>query len=299
MPFGLTNAPAIFQCLMNNVFSNLLDICPCLFRRYLIYSDTLEEHHCHIREVLLQLWNNKLYACGNKCSFHEDTVEYLGFILSPNGLSMDPGKVSVIPEWPEPCKVKDVQSFLGFTNFYRRFISDYSKITVLLTCLTRKGTPWDFSDTCRSSFESLKKTFTTAPVLARWNPGDPLIVETDASDYALGVILSTIDPSDNQVHPIAFHSRTFTSRELNYDVEDNELLANFEAFKSWHHYLEGTPTPIDIITDHKNLEYFLTTKVLTWRQARWAEFLSQFNLVIRFRPGKLGTKPDTLTMLRI
>ena len=94
------------------------------------------------------------------------------------------------------------------------------------------------------------------------------------SDYALGAILSTIDPSDNQVHPIAFYSQTFMSLELNYDVHDKELLAIFEAFKSWCHYLEGTPTPIDIVTDHKNLEYFSTTKVLTQRQARWSEFLS-------------------------
>ena len=132
----------------------------------LIYSNTLEEGHRHIREVLLQLRNNKLYTRGDKCSFHEDTVEYLGFILSPNSLLMNPGKVSAILEWPEPHKVKDIQSFLGFANFYRRFISDYSKITVPLTRLTHKGTLWDFSDACRSFFESLKKAFTTAPVLA-------------------------------------------------------------------------------------------------------------------------------------
>ena len=149
MPFGLTNASAAFQRLMNNVFSDLLDICVLVYLdNILIYSNTLEEHCHHIREVLLWLRNNKLYTCGNKCSFHEDTVEYLGFILSPNGLSMDPGKVSAILEWPEPRKVKDIQSFLGFVNFYRRFISNYSKITVPLTRLTCKGTPWDFSDAC-------------------------------------------------------------------------------------------------------------------------------------------------------
>ena len=219
----------------------------------------------------------------------KDTVKYLGFILSPNGLSMDPSKVSTILEWPEPRKVKDIQSFLGFANFYRKFISDYSKITVPLTRLMRKGTPWDFSNACQSSFKSLKRAFTTAPVLARWSPGDPFIVETDASNYALGAILSTIHPSDNQVHPIAF-----MSPELNYDVHNKELLAIFEAFKSWCHYLEGTPTPIDIITDHKNLEYFSTTKVLTQWQARWSEFLSQFNLVVCFCLRQLGTKLDAL-----
>ena len=118
-------------------------------------------------------------------------------------------------------------------------------------------------------------------------------METDASDYALGAILSIV--VQDEVHPVAFHSRTFSSTELNYDVHDKELLAIFEAFRTWRHYLEGTPSPIDVITDHKNLEYFSTTKLLTRRQARWSEFLSAFNLVIRFRPGKLGAKPDALT----
>ena len=171
-----------------------------------IYSNTLEEHCHHVCKVLLWLENKKLYAPGDKCFFHNDTVEYLGFILLPNGLTMDPNKVNTVLEWPEPYKVKDIQSFSGFTKFYIQFISNYSKITVPLTQLTRKGTPWDFSDACWNSFESLKKAFTTAPVLTKWNPGDPLIVETDTLDYALGVILSTIDPSNNQVHLIAFHS---------------------------------------------------------------------------------------------
>jgi RNase H-like domain found in reverse transcriptase len=180
---------------------------------------------------------------------------------------MDINKVKTILDWPEPRKIRDIQSFLGFANFYRCFIFNFSDLTVPLTRLTHKGTPWVFSESCWTSFESLKEAFTSALVLAKWNPGAPLIVETDASDYALGAILSTIDPTDNQVHPIAFHSRTFTPPELNYDVHDKELLAIFEAFKAWRHYLEGSPSPIDVITDHKNLEYFSTTKLLTRRQA--------------------------------
>ena len=109
MPFRLTNAPAAFQHLMNNVFLDLLDICVLVYlTKILIYSDTLEEHCHHVCEVLLQLWNNKLYTCGNKCSFYDYTVEYLSFILSPNGLTMDPSKVNTVLEWPEPCKVKDI-----------------------------------------------------------------------------------------------------------------------------------------------------------------------------------------------
>jgi len=119
-------------------------------------------------------------------------------------------------------------------------------------------------------------------------------VETDALDYALAVILSIVN-EDNEVYPVVFHSCTFTVAELNYNIHDKELLAIFKAFKIWRHYLEGLAYPIDVIMDHKNLEYFSTTKILTWRQARWSEYLSQFNLVIRFRPGHLGTKPDALT----
>ena len=119
-------------------------------------------------------------------------------------------------------------------------------------------------------------------------------METNASDYALATILSIVN-EDNEVHPVAFHSRTFTVTELNYDTHDKELLAIFEAFKIWQYYLEGPAYSIDIVTDHKNLEYFSTTKVLTQRQARWSEYLSQFNFVIRFCPDHLSTKPDALT----
>ena len=140
----------------------------------------------------------------------------------------------------------------------------------------------------------MKDAFTSAPILTHWIPDTQIIIETDASDYALAAILSII-AEDGKVHPIAFHSCTFNSAESNYDTHDKELLAIFEAFRIWRHYLEGSPLPIDVVTDHKNLEYFCTTKVLTHRQARWSEYLSQFNLVIRFRPGRLGTKPDALT----
>ena len=126
----------------------------------------------------------------------------------------------------------------------------------------------------------LKKAFTTAPVLMHWIPGSLLIIETDVSDYALAAILSMVSPTDNEVHPIAFHSCTFMLPELNYDVHDKELLTIFKAFKIWHHYLEGSLTLIDVVTDHKNLEYFSTTKLLTCHQVCWLEFLCQFNLTI-------------------
>jgi len=295
MPFGLTNAPAAFQRFMNNIFSDMVDICVVIYLDdILIYSDNIDIHRTHVREVLRRLRKNGLFAGAHKCSFHTNSIDYLGYILSPTGLSMDSVKIQAIQDWPEPRKVKDIQSFLGFANFYRRFIHNYSDIVVPLTRLTRKDKKWDFSDVCHKAFNDLKSAFLSAPVLTHWIPDSPIIVETDASDYAIAAILSIILPN-GEIHPVAFLSRTLSASELNYDTHDKELLAIFDAFKKWRHYLEGSGSPLDIVTDHKNLEYFSTTKLLTRRQARWSEFLSQFNLTIRFCPGKLGTKPDTLT----
>ena len=181
MPFGLTNAPAAFQRFMNDVFSDLLDVCMLVYLDdILVYSDNEEEHKLHLCEILRCLRQHHLYAHADKCFFHVQTVEYLGYILSPDGLTMAANKVQVIQDWPEPCKIKDIQSFLGFANFYHRFIPHYSDIAVPLTRLTRKGSAWDFSDKCRSAFDTLKKAFTTAPILTHWIPGSPLIIETDA-----------------------------------------------------------------------------------------------------------------------
>ena len=178
---------------------------------------------------------------------------------------MDQAKVKTIQDWPEPRKVRDIQSFLGFANFYRRFVFNYSDIVVPLTRLTRKGIPFQFTDKAREAFNLLKEAFTTAPVLTHWVPDRPIIIETDASDYALAAILSIV-AEDGELHPVAFHSRSFSPTELNYDVHDKELFAIYEAFRIWRHYLEGSMAPIDVITDHKNLEYFATTKLLDHHQ---------------------------------
>ena len=170
--------------------------------------------------------------------------------------------MKIIQDWPEPKKVKDIQSFLGFANFYRQFIFNYSDIVIPLTYFTRKNVPWKFDSFCHNAFNSLKKAFTSTLILTHWIPDAQLIVETDALDYALATIFSIVN-KDNKVYLVAFHSCTFTAVELNYDMHDKELLAIFEAFKIWQHYLEGLAYSIDIVMDHKNLEYFSTTKMLT------------------------------------
>src|SRR6266511_2392051 len=179
---------------------------------------------------------------------------------------MDQVKVKVIQDWPEPQKVKDVQSFLSFANFYCHFVFDYSDIVVPLTRLTHKGIAFQFTDKARAAFTALKKAFTTVPVLTHWIPDHLIVIETDTSDYALAAILSIIT-EDDQLHPVTFHSCSFSASELNYNVHDKELFTIYKAFRIWHHYLEGSAAPIDVITDYKNLEYFTTTKLLNRHQA--------------------------------
>src|SRR3984893_10129722 len=145
---------------------------------------------------------------------------------------MDMAKVKAIQEWPTLWKVKDIQSFLGFANFYCHFIHGYSDIITPMTHLTQKNIPWLWSDNCQSAFDSLKSAFSSAPILSHFIPGALLIVEMDALDYAVAVILSMV-ASDSEVHPIAFHSRTLGISELNYDTHDQELLAIFEVFTTW------------------------------------------------------------------
>src|SRR5258705_1834585 len=295
MPFGLTNAPAVFQRFINKVLGNLLDVCMVGYiDNILIYSDSVDQHWDHVREVLRRLQEAGLYVNPKKRNLHPDTVEYLGFILTPTGLHMDPAKVAVIQNWAEPRNVRDVPSFLGFANFYHRFIVDYSQMTLPLTNLCKKATPWNFGERETTTFQTLKNAFSTALVLCHWAPDLQMTVETDVSDHAIAGILS-VTTKDNEIRPVAFFSRSLQGVEKNYDTHDKELLAIFEAFKNWRHFLEGSAEVIDTVTNHKNLEYFMSSKKLSCCQARWAEFLGQFNMKVRFRPGRLGSKLDTLT----
>jgi len=189
---------------------------------------------------------------------------------------MNPSKVDAIQSWPEPRNVHDVQSFLGFTNFYRQFIHEYSKMTLPLTTLCQKSTKWCFDKFEKDAFQCLKDAFTMAPILCYWSPDLPMTVEMDASDQAMIAILSVTNP-DTEICPVAFSSHSLQGAECNYDTHDKELLAIFQAYKNWCHYLEGSAKVIDTVTDHKNLEYFMMTKKLTQRQVCWSEYLSCFN----------------------
>ena len=164
--FGLTNASVAFQQFMNNIFSDILDVCVMIYLNdILIYSNNMSNHHQHVKEVLKCLHKTGLYTKAEKYEFHSKSVEYLGYILSPSGLTMSDDKVKIIQDWPEPKKVKNIQSFLGFAHFYCWFIFNYSDIVIPLTCLTRKDIPWKFDSSYQDAFNSLKKAFTSAPIL--------------------------------------------------------------------------------------------------------------------------------------
>jgi hypothetical protein len=264
MPFGLTNAPATFQRFMNDTFADMVDIFVVVYLDdILIFSDNLDEHREHVRKVLQRLRDNNLHARPDKSEFHCDSIEYLGFIVSPSGISMDPSKIEVILSWPAPKTVKETQSFLGFANFYRCFIYNYSRIARPLNGLTRKNTTFTWTKRCQEAFNALKTAFTSAPILAHYDPENPIVVETDGSEYAITGILSQINRKTGLLHPIAFYSRSMQPAELNYDIGDKELLAIHEAFKQWRPYLEGARHTILVLTDHNNLQSFATTKQLS------------------------------------
>jgi hypothetical protein len=207
---------------------------------------------------------------------------------------MDPDKIKTVKDWKEPVNVKGIQSFLGFANFYRRFIRDFSKITTPLTKLTKKEVPWLWDDAAQQAFEQLKTAMISEPILQHFDPDRPLTLETDASDYAIGAVCSQPDNS-NVLHPLGYFSRKLRDAELNYDIHDKELLAIVEALNKWSTYCKSTKHSIRILSDHKNLEYWQTKKDLNLRQARWAEQLANYDFKITYRPGRLAGKPDILS----
>jgi hypothetical protein len=295
MPFGLTNAPAVFQHMANDIFRDFLDIFTIVYLDdILIYSKTQEEHDNHVRQVLQRLQEYGLYAKLEKCSFDRNQVEFLGYVVSQEGICMDPAKIQTILDWQTPCSVRDVQCFLGFANFYRKFIKNYSKIVMPLTELTQKNKRFTWNPNAEEAFENLKQAFTSAPILVHANLEKPFMIEADASDFALGSILSQ-NGDDEKLHPVAFHSRKFEAAEINYEIHDKELLAIVESFEQWRHLLEGSPHQIIVYNDHKNLTYFQSAKVLNRRQARWAQFLTRFNFLITYRPGIQQGKADALS----
>ncbi len=211
---------------------------------------------------------------------------------------MDEGKVTAIQNWPIPTSIKELQRFLGFANFYRRFIQNYSSIAGPLTDLLKhkpKSLSWTPSAT--ESFNILKETFITAPILVHPDPDKAFVVEVDTSTTGVGAVLSQQQGTPAKLHPCAAFSHKLSPAEKNYDIGNRELLAIKLALEEWRHWLEGAQEPFVVLTDHKNLEYLREAKRLNPRQARWALFFTRFNFSISYRPGSRNLKADALSRL--
>lgn len=298
MFFGLTNSPATFQALMNSIFSDLIAAgkVAVYLDDILIFTKTLEEHREIVHEVLKRLEQHDLYLRPEKCEFEQESIEYLGLIISEGQVRMDPVKVAAVKEWPIPTCLREVRGFLGFANFYRRFIHNFAHMARPLNDLTKKEVEWTWEDEQQKAFDSLREAFITAPILALWDPARPTRVEVDASGFATGGALMQ-QGEDGLWHPIAFRSASMDPAERNYEIYDRELLAIIEALKDWRNFLEGLPQPFEIITDHRNLEYWRTAQDLSRRQARWSLWLSRFDFTLTHRAGKSNTQADALSRL--
>ena len=296
MFFGLCNSPATFQTMMNDIFRRLIEegTVAVYMDDILIFTKTLQEHRNVVNQVLQLLSNNKLYLKPEKCIFEVQQIEFLGLILSKNRVEMDPIKIEGVRAWPVPHNVKELQSFLGFVNFYRRFIENFSKIARPLHDLTRKETKWTWEEVHQKAFDDLKHRTTSSPILIQPDVKKPFKLETDASDFATGAVLSQLG-EDEKWRPVGFISKSLNGAERNYQIHDKELLSVIRALEEWRHLLEGATHPVDIYNDHRNLTYFMTAQNLSRRQARWSLYLSRFNFMMHHRPGKSSGKPDALS----
>ena len=291
MQFGLCNAPAAFQWMVNELFQDLVDVSMVLYLDdIIIFSEDESKHDDQVREVLRRLREADLFLKPEKCAFRTKEVDYLGLKITLSSISMDPVKVSGVTDWPTPQNLRHVNQFLGFCNFYRRFVEDYARIARPLERLKGKTVLWRWGEEEEAAFRELK----AAPILMMPDMNAPFVVETDASDFAIGAILSQTDES-GELRPVAYYSKAMSAAERNYQVHDKELLAAIRALEEWRPYLEGNAHKVKIFSDHRNLEYFMTMKDLTRRQARWSLFLSRFDFMIVHRPGRLSAGPDGLS----
>jgi len=270
MFFGMTNSSATFQTMMNDIFRTLIakGIVVVYLDDILIFMKTEEEHERAVQRVLEVLMEHKLFLHPEKCEFHRKQIEYLGLVISENKVKMDPVKVAGVCDWPTPENQTDVQAFIGFINFYCHFIWDFSTIARPLFDLTRSDKVWNWDAKEREAFKRLKMAVTTAPVLVLPQDSEPFRIEADSSNFASRAILSQQLPREEKWHPVAFYNKSLSPVEQNYEIHDKEMLAIIHVLEEWRHFLEGARHLVEIWTDHKNLEYFMTAKKLNRCQAR-------------------------------
>ncbi len=312
MFFRLTNSPATFQMMINTIFrtevaqgwlSVYMDDIVIHTKResHKTEQQHLEQHRLYTHHMLHKLEQNNLYLKPEKCEFEKKEIDYLGIIVGNGKIQMDPKKLKGIANWPILKTPTDICKFLGFTGYYRYFVQGYSKIAHPLLDLTKKATVWEWTECQHKAFEELKTCMCLWPVLTQPNFEKPFFLQTDASAYGMGTILSqegehhTVASQKPKLHPIAYYSTTFTPTEQNYDIYERELLAIMKALTHWQHYLGWTKTPFTILTNHTNLQYWKAPQKLNHQTAWWHTDLQKYDFVIKHIPGKINTPADKLS----
>lgn len=287
MPFGLCNAPSTFQSMMNTIFQPYLrKFVLVFFNDILVYSRTWTEHLVHLKRVLEVLTFHDFHIKPSKCSFGEATVEYLGHIISADGVQVDQSKISTMQQWPKPSTITELRGFLGLTGYYRKFVKNYGTIARPLTEMTRKG-GFRWTAEAESAFTELKEAMTKTPVLALPNFEVIFEVHTDASDVGIGAVLV------QEGKPLAYLSKALGPKKLEWSVYVKEMMAIVEAVQVWRPYLLGRK--FRIVTDQQPLKHMLEQRIITPEQQRFVSKLMGFEFEIMYRPGRQNSVADALS----
>lgn len=257
----------------------------------LIFSDSEQEHVGHVMEVLQLLAESGLKLSRDKCAWFQKKIEYVGFWIDEEGVHTDDDKIKGIQEWPVPKTPTEMRQFLGLTQFYRKFVENYAHVACPLYDLTADAVDFEWTPECEMAFRDLKIRLTTAPVLALPRPGLPLMIRTDASNFAIGAVLTQMQ--DDRERVIAYYSRKLKPAETRYPTYDRELLAIRDTMLHWRIYLHGVPTVV--YTDHSSLRHVLTQKNLSARQLGYLSTLQEFDYKVKYWPGAKNEVADALS----
>ena len=296
MPFGLTGAPATFQRIMNSILTGLQGIdCFVYLDDIVVYGKNLKEHERRLCNVLEVLRNNNLKINTGKCQFLRREIIYLGHKCSGNGALPDPSRVECVKNIPKPRNLKEVQTFLGLVNYYRKFISNCAEIQEPINNLKKKGTKFDWDEKCDKAFNDLKDAIINPPVLAYPDFEKPFILTTDASNVAVGAVLSQGEAGNDR--PVMFASKALNDAERRYSTIEKELLAIVWATEYFRHYL--LHRHFTIYTDHQPLRGNVKLKKQTYRFTKFIHKLSEYDYEIIYKPGKKNQNADALSRLPI
>ena len=295
MPFGLATAPATFMRLMTIVFSGLLySTCLAYLDDIIIFGRTFTEHLERLDLALRRLENANLKLKPSKCSFGQRSVTFLGHIISDKGISTDPEKLKRIQTWPQPRNQGDMRTFLGYASYYRKFIKGFAQIVAPLNRLLQKEEAYKWSADCDTAFEAIKQAFSDTVTLSHPNFKKTFIVDTDASDYGIGGVLSQKNEQGRE-QPVAYYSRTLSKPERKYAVTRKEMLAVVESLKHFRFYVLGRH--FIVRSDHSALQWLRNFKEPAGQVARWLERLAEYDFEIVHRAGKNHANADGLSRI--